>query len=116
GHDAPLIVASQRCGFGRLADDLRQLARELAVSLPDRVVAQVGEIGAERRELGDRIAAVDLRGRSGGPSAGNDAGTELDLKVGVDDLLAGPHIFGAADIALDDVDELAVEVAVVDRG
>src|SRR5437016_14625099 len=45
----------------RLVDDLRQLAGELAVSLPDRVVAQVGVIGAERRELGDRIAAVDLR-------------------------------------------------------
>src|SRR5436190_546563 len=144
-HWPTLAVASQGCGFcrsyavvvqigedaigrrerlvqlagryaSRLADDLRQLARELAVSLPDRVVAQVGEIGAERRELGDGIAAVDLRARSGAPAAGNDAGTELDLKVGVDDLLAGPHIFGAADIALDDVDELAVEVAVVDRG
>src|SRR5436309_1946268 len=108
----------------RLRDRLLERAHELGIADPDRFVAQVGEIGAKRRELVDCGSGVDLLagGALGGScalalaAAAEKPGPELDLEIGVDDLLAGAHVLGAPEIALDQIDELVVEIAVVDRG
>src|SRR6476620_8913447 len=46
----------------------------------------------------------------------HDAGPKLNLKISVDNLLASAQVFGAAEVALDDIDEFPVEVTVIDRG
>src|SRR5262249_34864427 len=83
------------------------------------------EIGADRRELAHGGVGIDFKGfgvRIGctgalALAAGIDqAGLELDLEVSVDRLLAGAHVFGAPEIALGEIDELVVEIAVEDRG
>jgi hypothetical protein len=75
-------------------------------------------------QLADRAGRVDLRRGRASYSAravalgafADEAGPKLDLKIGVNDLLTSAQIFGAAEIALDDIDEFPVEVTVVDRG
>ena len=96
----------------RVRDRALERLGELGIACPHRIVAQIGQICAERPEPTDRVLdlAPDGRAIAGRPSA------ELDLEIGVDDLLAGPHGLAAPKALLDDVDELAVEITVVDRG
>src|SRR3954463_175471 len=88
------------------------------------LVPQIGQVCTKRGELAHRARGVDLRrGNTGCCTCGitpdvlaQDAGSKLNLKISVDNLLASAQVFSAAEVALDDIDEFSVEVTVVNRG
>src|SRR5499426_1981249 len=112
------LFALRRLRARRVGHDLFQRARQFGVALALGIVAQVGEIGAERGKMVHGVGRINLRRRLAVRFAArpDQGGLELHLEIGVDDFLAGPHVLGAAEVRLDDADELVVEIAVEDRG
>src|SRR5438105_790331 len=98
---------------GGLHHDPLQLLSEPGVALARRIVAQIGEIGAERSKFVDCIGCLGEIGRARIVTAAiKEAGPELDLEIAVDDFLAGLEIFDTLDVVLNDIDKFVVEVTV----
>jgi hypothetical protein len=85
---------------------------------------QIGEIGGERHVFDQCAVGLVARRRQIGrlalarPLAGlaENPGAKLNLRVRFQNFLAGAQGFRAAEIALDEIDEFIVEIAIVHRG
>jgi hypothetical protein len=76
----------------------------------------LGEIGPECAKFRHRHRRLALsRYGCSGPSASGVHGGDphLDLKIRIDDFFAGAQVLGATGVALNEIHELAIQIAIV---